>query len=222
MDKKTELLALARKRQQSWWGYRPLEEYHGRAYECDHVSPYTKSAGNVDAEVMVMLQDWSSDERLSGPLDPWAKELGYTPDLPTNRNLADLLREHFQAELNQVYGTNLFPFIKRGNLSASISAKDFERAAREFAVPQIDIVKPRLVICLGLNTFNTLRRVLGASPLKNLTEALEQPFSYGATRIWCQAHTGQLGRNNRNRGGVDRVSRDWARMRQDLDRATSA
>jgi hypothetical protein len=220
MDKLARLLTLARKRQESRWpGYRPLVEYHGGAYECDFVSPYTKSAGNVDADVMVMLQDWSSDERLSGPLDRHAAELGHTPSLPTNRNLVELLREHFQVALAEVYGTNLFPFIKVGNLSASISAKDFERAVREFALPQIDIVQPRLLVCLGLNTFNSLRVVLGEPRLKNIAEAIDRPFSYGRTRIWCQSHTGQLGRNNRNRGGVDRVSQDWARMRADLDRA---
>jgi restriction system protein len=190
-----------------------LAEYHGGAYECDFVSPYTKSAGNVDADVMVMLQDWSSDERLSGPLDTNAKELGHTPTLPTNRNLTELLREHFHVALSEVYGTNLFPFIKVGNLSASIPTRELERAAREFAVPQIDIVGPRLVVCLGLETFNALRRALGEAPLKRLALAIDEPFSYGSVRIWCQSHTGQLGRNGRNRGGVNRVSQDWARMR---------
>jgi uracil-DNA glycosylase len=151
MGKAARLLVLAQKRQASDWpDYKPLKEYHDGAYESDHVSPYTKSAGNVDAEVMVMLQDWSSDVRLSGPLDTDARDSGYTPSLPTNRNLADLLRKHFHLELHQVYGTNLFPFIKRGNLSASISHTDFVRAAREFAVPQIDIMKTRSLICLGM------------------------------------------------------------------------
>jgi uracil-DNA glycosylase len=220
MDKAARLLELARKRQESRWpGYRPLVDYHGGAYECDFVSPYTKSAGNVDAEVMVMLQDWSSDERLSGPLDRNAAELGHTPSLPTNRNLAALLRQHLHVGMEQAYCTNLFPFIKVGKLSASISAKDFSRAAREFALPQIEIVEPRLVVCLGLKTFNGLRSVMREPPLKTMAVAIDEPFSYGTTRIWCQSHTGQLGRNGRNRGGVDRVSQDWARMREDMERA---
>jgi len=30
--------------------------------------------------------------------------------------------------------------------------------------------------------------------------------------VICQAHTGQLGKNNRNKGGVNRVDGDWAKM----------
>jgi len=71
MDKTAKLLELARLRQRSRSpGYRPLCEYHRGAYECDLVSPYTKSAGNVNATVMVMLQDWSSHERLKGGPGP--------------------------------------------------------------------------------------------------------------------------------------------------------
>ena len=34
----------------------------------------------------------------------------------------------------------------------------------------------------------------------------------------CQAHTGQLGRNNRNRGEVDRVNGDWAGLVEYVER----
>ena len=217
MDKIAKLLELARARQASRWpGYRPLVEYHGGAYECDFVSPYTKSAGNVNAAVMVLLQDWSSHERLAGEFDRDAAELGHTPALPTNRNLVLLLKTHFQLELREVYGTNLFPFIKAGGLSSGIPESDLQRAAREFAIPQIEIVEPRLVICLGLRTFNGLRKALGKEPSKTVASAIESPVSLGASRIWCQAHTGALGQNNRNRGGVDRVSGDWEGMRRDV------
>jgi hypothetical protein len=58
MDKQDALLALAKLRQGTRWpGYNCIGDYHAGAYECDLVSPYTKSAGNVDAEIMVMLQD---------------------------------------------------------------------------------------------------------------------------------------------------------------------
>src|ERR671918_805686 len=68
IDKHARLLKLARLRQESRWpGYRCIGDYCKRRYECDFVSPYTRSAGNVDAELMILLQDWSSDEVLSGP-----------------------------------------------------------------------------------------------------------------------------------------------------------
>lgn len=213
VDKAARLLDLAHQRQAARWpGYTPLAAYHQGAYERDFVSPYTAAAGNVDADVMILLQDWSSDDRLRGPFDIEAAEKGYTPSLPTNKNLIRLLREHFDLPLHRTYATNLFPFIKRGALNAPIPVRDLTRAAREFAIPQIEIVAPRLVVCLGLATCNGLRRALGLPQAQTLAEAITQPFSYNGSRVWCQAHTGNLGQNNRGR---EQVAGDWLAMRID-------
>jgi hypothetical protein len=158
VDKRTQLLRLARLRQGTRLvGYGCLADYHEGAYECDEVSPYTKSAGNVDARVFVMLQDWASNDTLRGPFDPESARLGHTPNRRTNILLQRLLREVFDVSLAEVYATKLFPFIKPGGMSARIRWGDLVRAAREFALPQIEIIKPALVVCLGLNTYNATR-----------------------------------------------------------------
>jgi uracil-DNA glycosylase len=195
-----------------------LADYHDGAYEKDFVSPYTASAGNVDATVMILLQDWSSDESLRGHFDPETALLGLTPSLPTNRNLSRLLQEHFGLTLDHTYATNLFPFIKPGALNAPIPARAVMRAAREFAIPQMEIVRPRLLICLGLLTGNAIRRALGIEPARRLDAAIADPFSYRDTRVWCQAHTGGLGQNLRGRA---RVAQDWEAMRLDAFGASS-
>lgn len=215
MDKRQQLLDLARRRQGTRWeGYRCVADYHDGAYEANWVSPYSKTAGNVDARVLILLQDWSSDDRLQGPLDPEAVRLGYTPRLPTNRNLTLLLKETFGLELQDVFGTNLFPFIKTGGLSSRIPTQDLERAAREFALPQIAIVRPVVVVCLGLATFNAIRRVYGMPTNGTLAEAIGSAFTVDGTRFWCQAHTGARGLANR--GGLDCVRDDWHRMMEDV------
>lgn len=97
-------------------------------------------------------------------------------------------------------------------MNASIPSKDLLKAAQQFTLPMINIIQPKLVICLGLDTFNTLRKACGHKKLDNLSQAIENSFEFENSRIVCQAHTGQLGRNNRNRGGVDRVNGDWERL----------
>src|ERR1051325_114708 len=58
IDKRSQLLKLAKVRQATRWsGYKCIGDYHEEAYECDHVSPYSKTAGNLDADIMVVLQD---------------------------------------------------------------------------------------------------------------------------------------------------------------------
>jgi restriction system protein len=212
-DKRQRLLELGRERQRACWGqYHQLAEYHGGKYECEWVSPYTKAAGNVDAEIFVLLQDWSCDNELKGRFDAEAAELGYTPGFPTNRNLIRLLKDTFDLELKDVFGTNVFPFIKDGNNTARIPMRDLEKAARAFAVPQIRIVQPSLVVCLGLATFNALQRACGVKESARVAEAIESPFMLDRSQVWCQSHAGALGLINRGRA---LVPEDWRRMKQD-------
>jgi restriction system protein len=223
LSKHAALLALAERRQSSKWaGYTGIGDYHDGRYECDFVSPYTKSAGNVDAEIMVMLQDWSSDEAMKEPFDDECANLAYTPSLQTNKNLIRLLKETFELTLRDIYATNLFPFIKPGKMSERIPQRDLIAAGREFAVPQIRIVNPKLVICLGLATFNALRRACDLNVCRPFSVAIENPFNVGSTRVWCQAHTGALGQKNRTQGGIIRVQEDWLSMKTDLATAIEA
>jgi hypothetical protein len=214
-SKHAQLRALGQLRQQTRWpGYSGIGDYHNGAYECDWVSPYTKTAGNVDAAVMLLLQDWASDEWCKGPFDPETAELGYSPSEPTNRNLVRLLHDTFGLSLKETYGTNLFPFVKSGGMSADIPMSDLTKAATDFALPQIAIVKPRLVICLGLATFTTVSLACGQSVPQKMATAIESPFPFEDSLIYCQSHPGHFGRINRNKGGVDRVSQDWVLMRE--------
>lgn len=90
-----------------------IGDFHGGVYDCDHVSPWTKSADNPDAEVMIVGQDWASIEMLSGPIHPERVRLGYDPERSTNQNLQRLLRDHFSLAFGKTYATNAFPFDDR-------------------------------------------------------------------------------------------------------------
>lgn len=214
-DKRQQLRQLAlRRRNTRWRGYHQIGDFHDGVYDGDHVSPYTKGAQNPDAAVLILLQDWSSSDHLAGPLDRNAIEFGRTPSLPTNRNLVQLLDRFFGLALSDTYATNLFPFIKPGPMNARVRRKDLVAAAREFAAPQVSIVQPQIVVCLGLETFRAMQRSEGHPPSPDLESAIARPFAFETAAIWCQSHPGALGRANRNRGGIDRVSQDWAVMSQ--------
>ena len=73
-------------------------------------------------------------------------------------------------------------------------------AASDFLIPTIEIIKPRLVVCFGLNFFNAVRQVLGFNCVVNIQQAVHSYLIIGSTIIFCQAHTGMLCQNNRNRG----------------------
>lgn len=212
---------VAKRRSDGLKGYRRLGDYQGGLFDCEFVSPYSKGAHNFDSNVMVMLQDWSSDHALQRSKGP--SELGHDSKLPTNRRLDSLLRSALGMELHDTYATNLFPYIKDGGLSSRIPFGDLVFAAEEFAIPQIRIVAPRLVVCLGKNTFNALRVAVaklglasGLSRCHDMASAIDSPFGIkfgGHTiAIWAQAHTGAWGQRNRNKDDPERTSEDWKRM----------
>lgn len=105
-------------------------------------SPYSKGAGNPDARIFVMLQDWASDDYLCSRPAPELKTLGRDSHLPTNRNLESLLRKHFHVGIGDIFATNLFPYIKLGGIDRPIPQVDLVCAARFFGVPQIRKLLP--------------------------------------------------------------------------------
>src|SRR5262249_22097965 len=58
----------------------------------------------------------------------------------------------------KTYASNVFPFIKKGKKNSSIPRADMLYAAETYALPQIEIVRPRMVICLGRPAFDAVGR----------------------------------------------------------------
>jgi uracil-DNA glycosylase len=209
--------------------YSLIGDYHNGIFDDEsfaYVSPYTKGANKLNANIMIILQDWSSDVELRKPKGSVLEEiieLGRNPKLPTNINLERYL-EMFNCSIQDTYTTNLLPFIKGSDLSADIPNKVLYWAAKEFALPQIEIIQPKIVICGGIATFNAVRKAYKLRPLPNMSIAMDEkaetprspfPVNDGATMVWCQAHPG--GRGVSMRGGKEKVRQDWMRMRECCD-----
>lgn len=202
------LLAKKRRRDNNLEGYCRLSDFHGGYYECCFVSPWSKSAHNTDADVVLLGQDWSSSNGLNRPRDPQMRKLGHTWNLPTNVNLPALLRENMQLEFRETYATNVFPFIKNGPMDARIGHMEMQYCAREYAVPQIEIISPKMVICLGKRTFEAIRQSLNQGP-KDFAEACQPKYciNHSGTEIYGAPHPGSLG--VRNAGGIAQVHERW-------------
>jgi hypothetical protein len=160
---------------------------------------------------MVILQDWASEEDFNKPFDPNLLDnaIGYTPSAPTNRNLKRRLHDHFNIEIKDTYATNLFPFIKPGRTSAPIPYNLLKRAARDYAVPQIDIVQPRLVIVLGHLSFWAIAEALKQKAQAKLKDSIKNPIDHMGYRVWCQAHTAW---DAAKLGSLAAVDEAWAPM----------
>ena len=214
---------VVRRKTARWDKYCNFVDFRNGIYECNHVSPYSHGAQNVNAKVMLVLQDWGSIDYLKNLCDKDQEslsQLGRDPKLFTNKNITDLLNRHFHLNLADTYATNLFPFIKQGTMSSSIPIQDLNRAAIEYTRPLIEIIQPSIVICFGIKTFNALIASYGYKGSTKMAEAIDSPKAVGTVLIHCLPHPGRLGQNNRNKGGIDRVSADWASVAKSLNSTT--
>jgi uracil-DNA glycosylase len=162
--KREELLRLAgQRRADRREGYLCLSDVHVGYYECDLVSPWSTSAQNVDAELMILGKDWASSKTVvDQPPDPERRRIGQNLEAPTNRNLREYLNDCMGGlEFSETYASNVFPFIKQGKKNSFIRDADMLYAAKKYALPQIEIVSPRMVICLGPPAFYAVRRAAG-------------------------------------------------------------
>ena len=159
-QKREDLRRIARQRQADRRdGYLCLSEIHSGFYDSDmHVSPWSISAQNVDAELMILGKDWASSETLADrPPDSERKRIGQGWGVPTNRNLRAYLNDHMGGlKFSQTYSTNVFPFIKIGKKNSSIRRADMLYAAQTYALPQMRIVSPLMAVCLGLPAFRAV------------------------------------------------------------------
>ncbi|BBU68418.1 uracil-DNA glycosylase family protein [Fluviibacter phosphoraccumulans] len=188
--------------------YKQIGDFHGG--KCDSwncVSPWNKAAGNYDSPIMVIGQDWISEDAAESSLKSF--ELGCDPENRTNKTLHKLLLEHFGLKFSDIYGTNLFVFIKPGAMNSRIPSKDLLYSARKYTLAEIDIVQPKVVICLGKAAYDALCRAIGVKA-KDFELSAEHPIRYGCTLIYGVPHTGPLGINNA--GGMEKVWEIWKKM----------
>ena len=192
--------------------YGQVGDFHGGVYDTwELVSPWTKSASNLDTELMVIGQDWYSDEAILKSKSPWL--LGYNPEAPTNKNLFTLLRETFGLEFSDVYATNLFVFVKPGVANATIPKGDLLYSARTYTKKEIDIVNPNTIICLGSATYSMLCRALEVEALPFKSSHFT-PVPYGSSLIYAVPHTGMLGTNQA--GGIVEVRKIWSKLSESM------
>ena len=159
-----------------------------------YVSPITEKADNFDSPIMFIMQDWRSKE--SGKKSPKiVSEFGYDPKRKTNKVFDNYLKQCFKLKRKDVYITNAFVFVKTGDISASIKGgvNTKEYCIKEYTLKEIEIIKPRLVVCLGKYAYTEITKVLNREKYvqeskKRFRERVNKPFFYKDICITAICH----------------------------------
>jgi hypothetical protein len=207
--------------------YTCFSDYHDGAYDRHPwPCPWTASACNLSAEVAAVGLDWNSAENLRGPFNPEQARTGQIAELATNRNLKDLLSSHFDGlTFEQIFATDIFLFVKPGNMSSNIRSDYLRYCCNKYAVQTLKIVQAKIAICLGKKVYNLLRdhpEAKGRRINKRYVSvgeaiAFDEEVFIGDTLLIPVTHTGAMGINLA--GGIAGVAHEWQRARAKLDAA---
>lgn len=176
------------------------------------IGPWSLWQGNLDAEMLVIGQDW-------GDVNYYLDNKGIDADNnPTNRNLIELFKTlnidiGIPSAPNKsapVFFTNAILGIKYNGMSSKVKASWGKECTNEFLKPLIEIIDPKIIITLGTYAFKAVKDLykLNEKPvLKDLI--IKDPIEVKDKKIFAFYHCGGLGLANRK---LELQKEDWNKI----------
>jgi uracil-DNA glycosylase len=191
-----------------------------------NIGPWTDWQGNLDAELMVIGQEWD------GHLNFLELKGRNRDTCPTNTRLIALLQSIgvdiapptgdnrgalFQGKL---FFTNAALCLRDGrasendNKSKPPPARCFRNCANSFLRPQIELVRPKVVVTLGLIPYRSVLTAFRLKPKKLLSQAVSQidPVALNEHSLLLPVYHPGAWSRRRNRS-LDQQIEDWKRIR---------
>lgn len=189
-----------------------------RKFDSHQIGPWSRLHGDLDAQLVIVGQDWGGVKyyKDNKGLDKLAN--------PTMRNLEKLLHHigiqvsvtSYAEEARGLFLTNAVLCLKSGGLQARIEPEWAWNCGSLFLRQQIEIVRPKVVVCLGAFAFHAVLRAFG-QPMIELRDAIEDTEGHeilDGVRLFAAYHCGN-GTVNRNRDLQQQMT-DWERIRRFL------
>ena len=130
-------------------------------FDSDEIGAWTLWQGNLNAETMVVGQDW-------GDTAYYLKHRGREgKNNPTNLALGELLNiigvtvgqpDDTKSDRGVAFFTNAVLCLKTGGLQGSVEADWFRNCGERFLKPTIDCVRPKILVTLGEKAYRAVAR----------------------------------------------------------------
>lgn len=199
-------------------------EIEGGRFDSNHVSPWSRWQGSLDADVLIVGQDW-------GDLPYFLRNGGVDDDHEltcTNlREMAlaagwDIGTPH--APLPQrLFFTNAVLGIRAAAGKSGTPPVAWVKDSLHFLVALLDVIQPKVVVSLGTAAYRACRLAIQGSQ-RDSSLSIGAPLSQihaqnpilrpGKPTMFAFYHCGPLGLVNRSR---ELQRQDWKHLRQHLD-----
>ena len=192
----------------------------GGQFDTDHIGPWAAWYGNLVADIIIIGQDWGGceyfvdkkgldedDNSTNTNLQILLASVGYEIALPTE-----------QPKPAKLFFTNAVLCLKPGRLTGSVKAECFRNCGVEFLKPQIELVRPKAVVTLGLLAYKAVMRAYGRRPQTSMRDAVRTTEVLGPSTLVPVYHCGYLGTLSRS---LEEQKRDWQRVEALFRRQTS-
>ena len=186
-------------------------------HDSDEIGPWSLWQGNLNAAVMVIGQDWADEKT-------FVHDKGREDDTsPTNKTLMQLLAiigVHInnplaeKADSGIAFFTNAILCLKHGGMQAKVNDGCVTKCGKAFLLPLIQLIKPQIVVALGVAAYGCIQREYHLPSYKVFREVVEMPEGWmimDDVRVFPRYHCGSGG-INRNRS-LDQQKDDWRRIR---------
>ena len=219
---------------------------------CNEINLWTYWQGgrnNLDAAILLVGQDWGSyidkdgksllnfiSERENDPEYPYIRSDDTPYKNPTDFNLMKLFDECLGVKIGREFVSNhnlfftnfVLCYRNNGERISGNFKKIWVDNCSEYFVRLVNIIEPKIVICLGRNVFDSVLRAANVRiPKEKYNRIIEsgcQTITIGNINcaVFPLAHCGTYGTHNRNRGqkvneDLKLQKQDWYRIKQYID-----
>jgi len=223
---KYELIVVNRKACRKCVGVHNPAIIQDGALDSIHVGPWTEWQGNLDADLMVVGQDWGGHEyfvkfggkeRDNNPtnarLKIFLKDVGYEIEMP-----------EYATGGGELYFTNAMLCCREGLLTenASTGTKAVRsvwfRNCESLLRAQIELVNPKVIVTLGYYAYRSVLLSFGLRPEPTMRAALASPRHYlvgSRSSVVPLYHCGNNGLRSRK---LELQRTDWEKVKSAMSR----
>lgn len=204
-----------------------LNDEHGLNTDKPYVNLWNLWNGNLDADIMVIGQDFGTKEEAEHLQNEWKAG---TYSNHTDRNIRDLFEKVFSIDVDSdrapLFFTNMANCYRRNISTGEMHSGWLPICANKFMGRLIEIIMPKVIIVLGQKTFEAFFCIEGhpircvsnnsqGNSFSDIVSASYQiEFGNKAIDVFPVYHPGAY--SQRNRKFNEQVS-DWKRIKKCLD-----